>query len=74
MMCRSLPSAAQAGRRTQAGSWWQAGGNTMMRIKLANCLMAVCIDLCADESPMQMFYKDKGIFLTGGTGFFGKSK
>lgn len=26
------------------------------------------------ESPMQMFYKDKGVFLTGGTGFFGKSK
>ncbi|KAH8381904.1 hypothetical protein KR009_000914 [Drosophila setifemur] len=25
-----------------------------------------------DESPMQMFYKDKGVFLTGGTGFFGK--
>uniref|UniRef100_A0A1I8P794 Fatty acyl-CoA reductase n=1 Tax=Stomoxys calcitrans TaxID=35570 RepID=A0A1I8P794_STOCA len=24
------------------------------------------------ETPMQMFYKDKGIFLTGGTGFFGK--
>ncbi|XP_065355218.1 fatty acyl-CoA reductase wat [Calliphora vicina] len=24
------------------------------------------------ESPMQMFYKDKGVFLTGGTGFFGK--
>jgi len=23
---------------------------------------------------MQMFYKDKGVFLTGGTGFFGKSK
>lgn len=23
---------------------------------------------------MKMFYKDKGIFLTGGTGFFGKSK
>ncbi|XP_075145603.1 waterproof [Haematobia irritans] len=27
---------------------------------------------CMDETPMQMFYKDKGIFLTGGTGFFGK--
>ncbi|XP_073840124.1 waterproof [Musca autumnalis] len=25
-----------------------------------------------EESPMQMFYKDKGVFLTGGTGFFGK--
>ncbi|XP_037946957.1 fatty acyl-CoA reductase wat [Teleopsis dalmanni] len=24
------------------------------------------------ESPMQKFYKDKGVFLTGGTGFFGK--
>uniref|UniRef100_A0A0A1XFL8 Fatty acyl-CoA reductase n=2 Tax=Zeugodacus cucurbitae TaxID=28588 RepID=A0A0A1XFL8_ZEUCU len=25
-----------------------------------------------DESPIQTFYKDKGVFLTGGTGFFGK--
>lgn len=30
--------------------------------------------LFLSESTMQMFYKDKGVFLTGGTGFFGKSK
>lgn len=32
-----------------------------------------CFSL-ADESPIQKFYKDKGVFLTGGTGFFGKSE
>ncbi|KAL9888209.1 waterproof isoform 2-T2 [Glossina fuscipes fuscipes] len=30
------------------------------------------IIVASQESPMQMFYKDKGILLTGGTGFFGK--
>lgn len=28
----------------------------------------------AEESPIQQFYRNKSVFLTGGTGFFGKGE